>query len=135
MSNYDASKPIPVNKDVVYIPRHPGWNGVETGGYFCLANDHRKRVIMPLADWPDELLCQQADAYERTIKQLQGEIIQPSGDCLAEEWYDHESVTDAKYRNEGEISRLMNMLHRIKAEIRGRWLAAQEMMAEDGLGQ
>lgn len=133
MGYNDAAKPIPINDDVVYIPRHPGWNGVETGGYFCLAKEPWKRVIMPLRDWPDELLAVQADAYERTIESMQGTIIQPRGGCLGEEWYDYEDTTAAKCRNEAEISRLNNMLYKIRAEIRRRWLAAQEMMTEDEL--
>ncbi len=129
--SYTYVPPIPIHGSIVYIPRQPNWDGSEWGGFFEDTADPRRHVRVPLAEWPDELLCQQEEAYKRAIEQRQGEIIQPKGGYVGEEWYDYEDITAAKCRNEAEISRLNNMLRKIKAEIRRRWLAAQEMMAED----
>ena len=87
------------------------------GGYFLNIANPRQRVRVPLAEWPDELLCQQADAYGRVIEQRQGGIIHPRGSYLEEEWCDYESITEAKCHNEDEIVRMMEMRRRIRVEI------------------
>lgn len=108
---------IPVRGSIVYVPRQTGWDGRESGGFFRDTANVHWRVSVPIADWPDELLHKQVAAYEQAIEQRQCTMPEQRGDYVAEEWQDWESETDAKYRNEGEIARLMNTLKKIKAEI------------------
>jgi len=108
---------IPVRGSIVYVPRQRGRDGREWGGFFRDTANLHWRVSVPVADWPNELLSTQAAAYERAIEQLQCSMPEPRGDYVNDEWAEWESMTDAKYRAEGQITRLMDTLAQIKAEM------------------